>query len=165
MSSARYVIGGLALVTGVVIFLVSRGQAERGVHASPEPRDARLEHVAVYSANAGFAVCSRAPLHRCTITHTAEGLSGTRTERIGPVDVGAVATCTDMVARALEQCGAMPEPGHETPSWLRCAGEHGFFGEARTEVVDPRDVDPRARPGDAVLRCDEGHLSVRVGAP
>lgn len=164
-SRARYVIGGLVLVTAAVIVGVGMSGPERNDGPSAARSTHQLEHVVLYSANAGFAVCTRAPLHNCTITHTSAPTGQRYTVRIGPVNVSPVQTCDGMVGRALEECGAVPETRPISPTWLRCAGAHGFFGGAPTVAVDPRDEEPGLRIGEAVLRCDEGAMAAVFEAP
>lgn len=133
--------------------------------APPQPVDPEttpLRQTVLYKSRLGFPVCTRQPLHRCTVTFVTDASGEPHTIVIGPVDIAPVESCEGMASAASEACErADAGPINGALPWIRCAAQHGVVarepGNVRT--VDPRDAPERRRPGWARLRCDEGFVS------
>ncbi len=139
--------------------------------AAPAPtREALLTRTVLYKSRLGFSVCTRSNLHNCTLTFARSDSGDRATIHVGPVDVDPAPECENIRTRAADQCadaGAGPfattADGSTGPdlAWIQCAARLGFLyrGGPNTRIADPRDEDGRLRAGEAVLSCDEGHLS------
>lgn len=163
--------GGLVVLAAIYILLSSTGTPAPVPSAAPtQTRDAVLTRTVLYKSRSGFSVCTRSNLHNCTLTFARSDGGDRATILIGPVDVDPAPECENIRTRAASQCAdagtgpfASTADGSSGPdlTWIRCAASLGFLyrGGPNTRVADPRDEDGRLRAGEAILSCDEGHLS------
>ena len=165
-------LGGVCLLVSIFSPASPGGGSPPAATANTPARtpNVRLGQTVLYKSRIGFSVCSRLSLHRCSLAFTTDAAGSPATIRIGPVDVEPAADCEHINGDAIRACadaGAAPsglDPVRfdgPSASWLRCAALHGFIyrGGPNTTQVDPRDAPPSARPGDARLECDEGHVT------
>lgn len=138
----------------------------------PPPRETQLEQTVLYKGRGNFQVCTRRSLHNCTLTFTSDASGDTGTIRLHPVDIEPAPNCENIRETAFQVCAdagvsmfgflSTGQPGPDA-SWIRCAARHGFLyrGTNTVDIVDPRDIPPGSRPGEARLQCDEGYREGR----